>query len=71
VIFSNLTVDTNRVQNWLSRLWQLVEKNKLNNLQVVGSLDCWGPQAEYVRNGLDLKSIPVILNLCSIKLKLL
>ena len=55
VIFSNLTVDTNRVQNWLSRLWQLVEKNKLNNLQVVGSLDCWGPQAEYVRNGLDLK----------------
>ena len=55
VIFSNLTVDTVRVQNWLSRLWQLVEKNKLNNLQVVGSLDCWGPQAEYVRNGLDLK----------------
>jgi len=55
VIFSNLTVDTVRVQNWLQRLWQLVEKNKLNNLQVVGSLDCWGPQAEYVRNGLDLK----------------
>ena len=55
VIFSNLTVDTNRVQNWLSRLWQLVEKNKINNLQVIGSLDCWGPQAEYVRNGLDLK----------------
>lgn len=55
VIFSNLTVDTMRVQKWLDRMWKLVENNRINNLQVVGSLDCWGPQAEYVRNGLDLK----------------
>ena len=54
VIFSNLTVDPARVQKWLARMWKLVEQGKLNNLQVVGSLDCWGPQAEYVRNGLDL-----------------
>jgi len=55
VIFSNLTVDTVKVQKWLARMWRLVEKGTLHNLQVVGSLDCWGPQAEYVRNGLDLK----------------
>jgi len=55
VVFSNLTVDTARVQKWLKRMWDLVEQKKLFNLQVVGSLDCWGPQAEYVRNGLDLK----------------
>ena len=54
VIFSNLTVDPARVQNWLARMWKLVEQGKLDNLQVVGSLDCWGPQAEYVRSGLDL-----------------
>ena len=54
VIFSNLTVDPIRVQKWLARMWKLVEQGKLDNLQVVGSLDCWGPQAEYVRNGLDL-----------------
>ena len=54
VIFSNLTVDPARVQKWLARMWKLVEQGKLDNLQVVGSLDCWGPQAEYVRNGLDL-----------------
>jgi len=54
VIFSNLTVDSARVQMWLARMWRLVEKGTLHNLQVVGSLDCWGPQAEYVRNGLDL-----------------
>jgi len=55
VVFSNLTVDPVRVQTWLARRWKLVEQGKLHNLQVVGSLDCWGPQAEYVRNGLDLK----------------
>ena len=55
VLFSNLTVDPPRVQKWLARMWRMVEKGKLHNLQVVGSLDCWGPQAEYVRNGLDLK----------------
>ena len=54
VVFSNLTVDPARVQKWLARMWNLVEHGKLDNLQVVGSLDCWGPQAEYVRNGLDL-----------------
>jgi hypothetical protein len=54
VVFSNLTVDPVRVQMWLARMWDLVERGKLDNLQVVGSLDCWGPQAEYVRNGLDL-----------------
>jgi len=54
VIFSNLTVDTAKVQKWLDRMWKLVEQKKIFNLQVVGSLDCWGPQAEYVRNGLDL-----------------
>lgn len=55
VVFSNLTVDTVRVQKWLKRMWDLVDSKKLYNLQVVGSIDCWGPQAEYVRNGLDLK----------------
>ena len=35
-------------------MWNLVETNRINHLQVAGSLDCWGPQAEYVRNGLDL-----------------
>jgi hypothetical protein len=55
VIFSNLTVDPARVQTWLARMWKLVEQGRLHNLQVVGSLDCWGPQAEYIRNGLDLK----------------
>lgn len=54
-IFSNLTVDPDRVKKWLARMWRLKTKGHIQSLQVVGSLDCWGPEAEYVRNGLDLK----------------
>ena len=53
--FSNLTVDHDRVKNWVKRLNRLVEDRSLDKLQIVGSLDSWGAEAEYVRNGLDLK----------------
>lgn len=54
-VFSNLTVDPVRVKKWLARMWQLKLNGHIQSLQIVGSLDCWGPEAEYVRNGLDLK----------------
>ena len=53
--FSNLTVDHERVKNWVQRLNRLVQEKRLDKLQIVGSLDSWGAEAEYVRNGLDLK----------------
>jgi organic radical activating enzyme len=53
--FSNLTVDHERVKNWVQRLNRLVQEKRLDKLQIIGSLDSWGAEAEYVRNGLDLK----------------
>jgi hypothetical protein len=32
----------------------LKDAGKLKRIQITGSLDCWGPQQEYVRWGLDL-----------------
>lgn len=54
VFFSNLTVEHNRFKTWMSRLQKLKSEKRLDRIQVVGSLDCWGPQAEYIRNGLKL-----------------
>jgi len=54
VVFSNLTIEHERIQNWIARLNQLKINKKISNLQVVGSLDCWGASAEYLRNGLKL-----------------
>jgi len=54
VFFSNLTVAHERFRTWMQRLQKLVDQKRLDRIQVIGSLDCWGPQAEYVRNGLKL-----------------
>ena len=54
VVFSNLTVEHEKVKNWIGRLNNLIMEKKISSLQVVGSLDCWGASAEYLRNGLKL-----------------
>jgi organic radical activating enzyme len=55
VFFSNLTVEHERFRTWMMRLQKLVDEKRLDKINVIGSLDCWGPQAEYIRNGLNLK----------------
>jgi len=54
VFFSNLTLEHERFKTWMLRLQKLVEQKRLDKINVVGSIDCWGPQAEYIRNGLKL-----------------
>ena len=55
VIITNLMVDDKRMDYYIERLKKLVGKRKLKGLQITCSLDCWGPQAEYIRSGLDLQ----------------
>lgn len=54
VMFSNLTVEPTKFRDYIDRIENLARNQKLYYLQVCGSLDCWGPQAEYVRTGLKL-----------------
>jgi len=51
--FSNLS--SNNVEFKVNRLKRLKEDGKLYNVHIVGSIDCWGKEAEYVRFGLDTK----------------
>jgi organic radical activating enzyme len=54
VFFSNLTVEHERFKTWMLRLQKLMDEKRLDKINVIGSLDCWGPQAEYIRSGLKL-----------------
>jgi organic radical activating enzyme len=54
VIITNLMVDDKRMDYYLDRFRQLIKTRSIKLLQVSASLDCWGPQQEYVRSGLDL-----------------
>ena len=54
VIITNLMVDDARMDYYIDKFKNLILNKKIKTLQITGSLDCWGPQAEYIRNGLDL-----------------
>ena len=51
--FSNLSSDN--IEPKIIKLKQLLEEGRLHNAHIVGSIDCWGKEAEYVRYGLDIE----------------
>lgn len=55
VFFSNLTIEHEKFKNYMSTLNQLVMSGNIGNINIIGSIDCWGAEAEYIRNGLNLE----------------
>ena len=55
IIFSNLKVENKRMRKLLDKVVNLQKTGKIKNFEIVCSLDCWGPQQEYIRTGLDTK----------------
>lgn len=53
-IISNLMVTADRLTMFVDRLKQLLLTKKIKRVDITCSIDCWGPQQEYVRWGLDL-----------------
>jgi organic radical activating enzyme len=54
VLFSNLTIEHEKFKQQIDQLQKIKIKSRLNQLNLVCSVDCWGNTAEYVRNGIDL-----------------
>jgi len=54
-VFSNLKVNENKFSSALKRLETFVKSNIVKSVEIVASLDCWGPEQEYVRTGLSLQ----------------
>lgn len=53
-IFSNLKHNPDKFEEKIEKVNKLITDKKIENFQVVCSQDCWGPQAEFARYGLDL-----------------
>lgn len=74
VVFSNLTIEHEKFKSQIDSLQTLKETSNLNQINLIASLDCWGPPAEYVRNGLDLalfeKNFSYVLNHTDITLNI-
>lgn len=53
-IFTNLNVNLSRLQTFIHKVKSLVDTDKIREFEITASLDCWGPEQEYVRYPLDL-----------------
>lgn len=54
-IFTNLNARLDHVKKIVDKVWKLIDQKRLREFEVTASLDCWGPQQEFVRFPLDLK----------------
>lgn len=53
-IITNLAVSEERLQQFVEKFKSLLVRRKLKRIDITCSIDCWGPQQEYVRWPLDL-----------------
>jgi hypothetical protein len=53
-IVTNLKVPPKKFRACIDRFEKMITDGKLARLQITGSLDAWGPQEEYIRQGLNL-----------------
>jgi hypothetical protein len=53
-VVSNLKLSAERLEQYIGRIKKLAATRKIKSFTMTCSLDCWGPEQEYVRYGLDL-----------------
>jgi len=53
-INTNLNAKPDLVKQFVETYKKLIAGRKIKQVRINASLDCWGPQAEFVRNGLSL-----------------
>jgi hypothetical protein len=53
-IFSNLQQEYSKFKEKIESIEQLVKDKKIKTFNIICSIDCWGPQSEFIRKGLDL-----------------
>ena len=52
-INSNLGVPDNLIDNMIEKLKRIEDEDRVNEMVIFTSVDTWGKQAEYIRNGLE------------------
>jgi len=55
VVITNLKITRDKLTQHLSVLNSLLDNNAIGSVRIVASLDCWGPEQEYIRTGLSLQ----------------
>ena len=53
-IVTNLMISKTKLETYIERLRKMLVNRKIKRLDITASIDCWGPQQEFVRYGLKL-----------------
>jgi len=53
-VFSNMNVPDRYWNLYINRIKDLQHRGHIQRFDLTASIDCWGPEQEYVRSGLDL-----------------
>ena len=54
-IVTNLMISKSKLKDYIDIIKKLIINKKIKRLDITASIDCWGPQQEFVRHGLNLK----------------
>lgn len=54
-VISNLMVDHDRLVDRINKIKRLVAQRKIKRFDLTCSIDCWGTEQEYIRQGLNLE----------------
>jgi pyruvate-formate lyase-activating enzyme len=54
-VVTNLMVSNQRIREYVDRFEKLLVKRLIKRVDITCSIDCWGPEQEYVRWGIDLE----------------
>ena len=55
-ITTNLCPPQKQMQKFIKQSASILKKKHVYNITIFASIDCWGPQAEYIRHGLNIES---------------
>jgi hypothetical protein len=55
-MFSNLKHNNAQFRVKIDKIASLVKRKKIRSMQIVASIDCWGDEQEYSRNGMSLNN---------------
>ena len=53
-IVTNLMISKSKLKNYIDIIKKLIINKKIKRLDITASIDCWGPQQEFVRYGIEL-----------------
>ena len=53
-VVSNLKIAPARLRKYIEQIHELVKQGRISRFDLTASIDCFGPEQEYVRYGLDL-----------------